>query len=185
MIDESSVGAGPVDTDDHPADGLPVTTAYRRANQVAGLIVAALGGAMTFGGLNYGLMRVGVPGPGLFPVIIGSMLFVLGLSLVGVATLGKLDRSDDTLMPDRVGIRRILLTVLATAVFIWALAWIGYMLAMTLYVLVLLVYVGGRRLLNSVIIAVVFGFGSFAVFTYGLGLQLPHSALPFLHAIGL
>ena len=162
-----------------------MTTAYRRANQVAGIIVALLGASLTYGGLSLGLDKNGVPGPGLFPLIIGSVLVVLGLSLVGIAGLGRLDRSDDTLVPDRGGVRRILGTILATIIFIWSLAWIGYLLAMTLYVFILLVFVGGRKRTNSVIIAVIFGAASYATFKFGLGLHLPGSALAFLNSVGL
>ncbi|KUM36368.1 tripartite tricarboxylate transporter TctB family protein [Arthrobacter sp. EpRS71] len=166
-------------------DPLPVTTAYRRANQVAGILFAMLGAGLTFGGLSLGLTVRSVPGPGLFPTIIGSLLIFLGVLLFFVAVLGKLDRSEDTSVPDRVGVRRILVTILASAIFVWAVLWAGYLIAMTLYVFALLSVVGGRRRINSALIAVIFGVGSFAAFKYGLGLPLPTAALPFLREMGL
>ncbi|TDL39692.1 tripartite tricarboxylate transporter TctB family protein [Arthrobacter nitrophenolicus] len=166
-------------------DALPVTTAYRRANQIAGIAFALLGAGLTFGGLSLGLTVRGVPGPGLFPTIIGSLLLLLGVVLFCIALAGKLDRSEDASVPDSLGVRRILITLLSSAIFIWAVLWIGYLIAMTLYVFVLLSFVGARRRTNSALIALVFGVGSFVAFKYGLGLPLPSAALPFLRGIGL
>ncbi|MFJ4029557.1 tripartite tricarboxylate transporter TctB family protein [Paenarthrobacter sp. NPDC089989] len=164
---------------------LPVTTAYRRANQIAGAAVALLGGALTYGGLSLGLTSRGVPGPGLFPTIIGTLLMVLGVALFLIALTGRLDRSEDTAVPDRIGVRRILVTLLASAIFVWAVLWVGYLIAMTLFVFALLTFVGGRKQVNSALIAVIFGVGSYFAFKFGLGLPLPMSALPFLHGLGL
>ena len=182
---ESPSGVGELIDEFADPENLPVTTGYRIANQVAGALVTLLGGGMTAGGLSLGLTIAGVPGPGLFPTIIGSGMFALGITLFVLASMGRLDRSFDTEVPDRAGVRRIIITSVATGVFLWALLWIGYPLAMSLYVLALLRFVGDRKWLNSAIIAVVFGFGSWAGFSLGLGLPLPGSALPFLQAIGL
>lgn len=165
--------------------GQPVTTGYRIAHQAAAATLVLIGGALVAGGLQLGLDRAGVPGPGLFPVIIGDLFVILGVALFVQAARGRLDRSDDAKMPDRMGVRRILITALATGLLLSALMWIGYLLAMTLYVFALLVFVGGRRVVGSIIIAVGFGAGSYYAFTLGLKLGLPHAAIGFLRMMGL
>jgi len=174
-----------VDVFDEGPNDLPITTGYRIANQVAGALIAIIGGATTLEGLRLGLDSGGVMGPGAFPSILGSILLVLGVVLFVMASVGRLDRSHDTALPDRGGVRRILITALATGVFLWALFWVGYTIAMTLYVFALLLFVGQRKWLSSAIISVAFGAITYFGFTVGLGLILPTSAFPFIRAIGL
>lgn len=165
---------------------IPVTTGYRIANQVAAAFFALVGAGMAWGGGGLGLAGPnGNAGAGLFPAVIGGLMAALSVVWFAQASLGRLDRSHDTQLPDRVGVRRILITAVATGVFLWALLWIGYLLAMTLYVLALLVFVGDRKWWSSAIIAVVFGAGSYYVFTLGLNLSLPRSAFAFLSQFGI
>ena len=165
---------------------LPVTTGYRIANQVAAAFFALVGAGMAWGGGGLGLAGPnGNAGAGLFPAVIGGLMAALAVIWFVQASLGRLDRSNDTQFPDRAGIRRILVTAVATGVFLWALLWIGYLLAMTLYVLALLVFVGDRKWWSSILIAVVFGAGSYYAFTVGLNLSLPRSAFPFISQLGI
>ncbi|MCH1881913.1 tripartite tricarboxylate transporter TctB family protein [Agrococcus sp. ARC_14] len=165
---------------------LPVTTGYRIANQVAAALAVLIGAWMAWSALELGLVAPnGTPGAGVFPLAIGTLFGVLGLAWFVLASLGRLDRSADTQFPDRAGIRRILITAVATGVFLWALLWIGYLLAMALYTLALLVLVGDRKWWSSAIIAAVFSAGSYYAFTVGLNLSLPRSAFAFISQFGI
>lgn len=164
---------------------IPVTTAYRRANQWGGVVVALLGLGLVWGGFDLGLMRGQALGPGMFPVLMGSLLIGLGLLLVLTATWGRMERSGDTLLPDSQGAKRLLWTAVLTIVLLWVFPWFGYQLSMTVYIFGMLVLVGARKIINSLIIALVFSVGSYWLFTAALGLYLPLSSIFFLRAIGI
>ena len=61
---------------------------------------------------------------------------------------------------------------------------LGYQLAMFLFVLFHLLVLGRRRLLLSLVLALVCSVGVFVVFTRFLTVPLPASSIPFLRDMG-
>lgn len=165
--------------------GLPVTPAYLRANLVAGILIVALGAWLLLGGLALGLQRANVPGPGVYPVIVGGALVALGALLAVQAFTGHLERGEDSVPPDRAGAGRIVATIAGTLGFVVLLPMLGYTVTMSLYLAALLVFAGHQPWVRSSAIAVVFALASFVVFTEGLGLKLPASPLEILPLAGL
>jgi putative tricarboxylic transport membrane protein len=62
---------------------------------------------------------------------------------------------------------------------------VGYQLAMTALVLFLLLVVGKRHLTESIVVALVAGFGVYALFANVLQVYLPTAGVPFLAEMGL
>lgn len=169
----------------HPdASGGP-SGGYRLANVAAAALLAGAGvtTAVTTAGL--GLGANGVPGPGFFPVLVGVTLVALAVAMLVQALRGRVQPGEDARLPDRLGARRLVYTAILTAAFLALLTYAGYQVMMTLYVFGLLTLAGGRRIISSAIIAVVFGVGSYLAFAYGLDLTLPNATLPLLSDLGL
>lgn len=185
VADETSSSAALTEFSDALGDDRPISSGYRLTNGVAGAAIVALGGVFVTGALGMPLQVGNIPGPGLFPLILGSILSLLGLVLTVQSLLATLSRGEDSTLPDRQGNIRLLTTAVATGAFVWILGWLGYAISMALYVVALLVFVGGRKWWSSGIIAVVFAMGTYLLFTLALGLPLPTAYFPFLNAIGL
>jgi putative tricarboxylic transport membrane protein len=164
---------------DEPSHG------YRLATLVAGALLALAGVALAVSSVGLGLVVGAVPAPGFFPTVLGLLLAALGVALVVQALWLRLRQGEDSYLPDLLGWRRLGYTAGATIGLLLVLEPVGYQVAMTLYVFGLLVLAGGRRLLPSAVIAVVFGVGTYVAFVYGLDLALPNASLPLLSRLGL
>lgn len=128
-------------------------------------------------------LEIGDPlGPKAFPRLLG-----IGLLITAAMLLAEIIRdrkavkapaaADDKSKTDS-GI--IIGAVVATAVFFLSFETAGYILAVTIYLLLMMNFFNkkGRWLINS-LTAVVYGVGSYYIFTKALGVNLPAGILPF------
>jgi hypothetical protein len=138
---------------------------------LAGGSVLAIGLYFLAGALS---MRVGSAmqmGPGYFPMLVGGLTIVLGLTIVALSFAG----------PPRFDIvewRPAAFVLAAIAGFAAALDSFGLIPAMAVGVLVASLGDRTARLVPSLLLAVAAALGAWLIFRVGLGLQMPGLTLP-------
>ncbi|TQM11866.1 tripartite tricarboxylate transporter TctB family protein [Pseudonocardia kunmingensis] len=164
-----------------PPAGAPAIGS-RVAELVAAAVVLVLGLGAFAGSLALGYWNRG-PGPGFFPLWLGVLLALLAVIWAVQAARGRNIHAAEPVPPGgRLAVTLVLAALLAA---ILLLDVVGYQLAITALVLFLLLVVGRRRWLESVVVALVGGFGIYAVFANVLQVYLPTASVPLLAQWGL
>jgi len=128
--------------------------------------------------LPLSLGRWNQPGPGVFPLALSILLCISGISWL---IQGKRKDEKKEVVPLGEFIRKFvtpLQIVGLTAAFILTLTALGYLLASTLYLLVLFLWVSRYRWGIALVLAVAFGVGSWFFFGRLLATPLPAGFLP-------
>jgi putative tricarboxylic transport membrane protein len=154
----------------------------RAPDLVAAAAVFALGLAAFAGALGLGYWSHG-PGPGFFPLWLGALLVLLGGVWAGQLVRGRNVHEPEPVSPG--GWHAVALVLAALLVATLLLDVVGYQLAMTALVLFVLLVVGKRRVIESVVVALLAGFGIYALFANVLQVYLPTAGVPFLAEMGL
>lgn len=139
-----------------------------RKDLAAGAVFAGFGAAFALTATTYEVGSGLAMGPGYFPLVLGGLLVVLGLSIAGKALV-----SPETGELGPVPWRAAVLLVAALLFFGFAIRGLG--VAPTLFVSVLVAALAGpkMRLLPALTIAAVLTALSVAIFLYALQLPLP------------
>lgn len=159
--------------------------AYSIGNSIAALTFILLGLYLCQAGYSLGFLTQNVPGPGFFPAVLGMFLAALGAGVLFGALRNRYPQGDEARLPDSSGVRKIVITTLATAILLLTIEGLGYQIVMTGYIFVLLVTVGNVPRMRGLIASVLFGFVSFFAVTAGLGLTLPTANIGILRNLGL
>lgn len=168
-------------TDDARADAtIGEGRAWLHLAGAAGVFV--LGVAAIIGALDLGYWHRG-PGPGFFPLWMGILLAALAMVWAWQVRRGN-GVPAAAEVPEH-GQRQMVQVLAALVVLVLVLDLIGFQLGMTLFVLFIVRVVGRRRWLDSVIVAVVAGFGVYALFANVLQVYLPTASFAFLINVGL
>ncbi|MBP2227793.1 hypothetical protein J2847_001075 [Azospirillum agricola] len=155
--------------------GAPLST--KIANLVIAVILIAVAAAAiaSTGDFPKTLLAADV-GPARFPVIHASMLIVLSLILIA-NTLRMPTIVDDTPPVGVIGYVGVALGILATAVCLVAMAYVGYALATVVYMAALMWLMGQRSPLWNPVIAVAVTALIYVTFQSALGVPLPVGSL--------
>jgi hypothetical protein len=133
----------------------------------AGLMFVAFGGAAVWMAQAYPFGNAARMGPGYFPTWVGSLLMILGAFVVarGLVVPGR--------DPGNFHFRPLILVLTSIVLFGFALEPLGLMIA--ILILVVFSSLGGKefRFRGVLVLAAFLALGSFLVFIYGLGLQIP------------
>jgi putative tricarboxylic transport membrane protein len=174
---DPSPGATP---DPSPVDA-PVPPS--RTPELIGAAAALVIGLAAFvGALGLGYWTRG-PGPGFFPLWLGVLLVLLAVVWGVQAARGRnLHRSEPVPPGGRLAVALVLGALLVA---ILLLDVVGYQLSMSALVLFVLLIVGKRRWIESIVVALVAGFGIYALFANVLQVYLPTASVPFLAQLGL
>lgn len=172
-------------SDTQASPGLPV---------VVSLLVTLLGVAAVVGSLPLGYWTELGPGPGFFPLWLGILLTGLGAGWLlmelrawrarRTGDASGLPFGEDEEVPAYSPPTAVAIVV-TLCILAACLELVGYQLSMLAFLLFHLLVLGRRRLLESVVIAVVGSFGVFMIFTRLLTVALPASSIPFLRDLGL
>ena len=154
-------------------------------NLVGAVLTLGLGTYMIVSAFGFGFGAPSKPGAGLFPALIGGVLVLLGAIWLSQTLLGHVRREDEPSRLDRGGVIKITVTIAVVLSFALLVDLLGYQLTMLAAVAALLTFVAKAKWWVTIIIAVVFSFGTFTLFDYALGVPMPVSELPFLQQIGL
>ena len=133
----------------------------------AGLMFIAFGGAAMGMAQAYPFGNAARMGPGYFPTLVGGLLMILGafVFIRGLVIPGQ--------KPGNFHFRPLILVLTSMVLFGFALESLGLMIA--IFTLVFFSSLGGNefRFRGVLILAAILALGSFLVFIYGLGLQIP------------
>jgi hypothetical protein len=134
---------------------------------LAGLMFVAFGGAAVWMAQAYPFGNASRMGPAYFPTLVGSLLILLGAVVVvrGLAVRGQ--------KHGNIHFRPLILVLAGVVLFGFALERLGLIIA--ILALVFLSSLGGTEFRFRGVLALAAGLavGSYLVFIYGLGLQIP------------
>lgn len=139
----------------------------------AALLALGLAALAQAGRYEFGSLRL--PGPGFLPVLASLVLIAAAAWLAARHALAP--PADEGERPAPGGIARVLLGILAIAVYPLLLAPLGFLAASILLLLALFAVGAGRIGLRSVILAVTAGFACDLLFRVALEVQLPTGTL--------
>lgn len=146
---------------------------------VSSIVWIVLGGLFAVGGLQHGLMRRGVPGPGFLPFFSGvalifTSLFILIPALRRNATPEKIDFS-----PEQGSFKKVLLALAALVVFGMGMEYAGFALTTFLFMLLVPRIMDRTRWFFLASMAFVTAVASYLLFVVLLELNLPKGLLEF------
>lgn len=124
-------------------------------------------------------MEIGDPlGPKAFPVLLGILLALAGVLLL---IESRSSRKFSAEVPSRIAARphAVAGVAIATGVFFALLEPLGYLIAFTLYLFLVMLWLHGRRPVICLAISVLFAIGSYALFAKALGVTLSKGFLYF------
>ena len=111
---------------------------------ISGIFWMGFGAVFAIGGLQQGLVRQGIPGPGSLPFIVG--LISIGLSLVVVVqALTKESGPSKKFFPDQSSLRKLILALVSIVGYGLLLKSLGFMVTTFLFLLFVLALVGRER----------------------------------------
>jgi putative tricarboxylic transport membrane protein len=112
------------------------------------------------------------PGAGFYPVIVAVFAIIVALAATASAFRGARDSEADAVDLDAAARRRVVISVVALAVFCLALPWVGYLVAAFAFVTVVLRYLGSRWT-TALLAGVLSSAGSYGLFAVLLDVPLP------------
>jgi putative tricarboxylic transport membrane protein len=114
------------------------------------------------------------PGPGFFPFWLALLGTAFSLALlIGVVRSPRDDAGAEPLLPEAYGARRIVAILSALAIAAVMMDWLGFKIAMVVFIAGLVIALGERRWLAIGIFAAAGSFGVHYVFTRWLDVLLP------------
>lgn len=144
------------------------------AIRIAALLLLVFAAGFLWEASRYPFGSVGAPGPGFLPVVLGSAFAVLALVLL----IRPGHPPKDVMPPDSGAAVRIVTTLVAIAVAIVLLDWLGFLVVGTLLMLTMLLVLDRRPVL-AVVLAPVSVVLVYAVFKVWLRVPLPAGVLSF------
>lgn len=118
----------------------------------------------------------GVPGPGIFPIIIGAMMIVSAVLLIIRTTLTKKEGNGSLAMlsPEK---KRVYLTMLVLVVYFILLPYIGFCVSSFIMLLLLIKWYSRKSILKSIILAAVITAIVYLLFSMVLNVPLSFGLL--------
>ena len=147
----------------------------RRADQVAGLALLALGAAFAAGAGQYPYWGPGGPGSGFLPLWLGLAMAALAVLLL-LQTTRRRDPGSRWL-PEGAGLRHLLVVLGVTVVFVTVLKITGMALGTVLFLVTILRFIEGHRWPTTLAIAIGVAIVNALVFAYWLRVPFPSGVL--------
>jgi hypothetical protein len=149
----------------------------RRADQVGGLVLLVLGVAYGAGGLRYPYWGPNGPGSGFMPFWLGVAMAVLALLLLVGAS--RAAGPGARWLPDPTGLRKLLLVVGGTVLFVVLLPVVGMIVGTALFLVGVLRFLERYPWRHAIAIAAGTAVANYLVFAYWLRVPFPVSVLGF------
>ena len=149
----------------------------RSYNLISSFFWFLVGLGFTLGGIRYGFGTWKEPGPGLLPVVFGTLLGLLSVMLF-ILSLKQIKRSKGKPFWETRGSWKIIFAVLLSLLGYMALfKQLGFILLTFLFIFFLLRFVGKKGWVISISLALVISFFSYGLFSLLLGTPLPKGQL--------
>ncbi len=155
------------------------------ADKVIFVCILVLAAAYAWATEQLPSLEIGDPlGPKAFPRLLTVGLVICAIVLLIEIVKGRKPASPDAISmtpgASRTGVYAIVAGVTVwTFLFFLAFEWLGYVLATSLYLVVMFTYFHRGKWKTNVLTAVGFGAGSYFMFVHLLGVNLPAGLLPF------
>jgi len=150
-----------------------------RATSVLFLLIGIYG---LYFSIQLPMGRWNEPGPGVFPIALSILLLISGVSwfIVGKGGAEEKSRPQKTGLSDTIKtLATPLKIVVITALLILVFNRVGYLVASSVYIFILLFWVSRYRLTVSLLLGLSIGIGSWYFFEKILAVQLPKGLLFF------
>lgn len=157
----------------------------RPYQQLASILFAVLGIFLVVQGLDLGIEGNFGPGPGFMAFVVGVLIIVVNLAWGLQVTVAPPVAIPRDLLPDRVGLFRIIATIAALILLGAFLTLLGFMVTVFAFLLVTLFTFGRDHAVTKVVVAFAFSFGLAWVFEHLLHVPLPSASLEALSTLGL
>jgi putative tricarboxylic transport membrane protein len=145
----------------------------RSYNQVSSLFWFLVGLGFTLGGFHYGFGTWHEPGPGLLPVVFGTLLGVLSIALF-LTSIKESGKGETKLFWEMKGSWKIVFTVfLSLLLYMVFLKLLGFILITFFFIFFLLRFIGKKGWLISISVAILLSFSCYGLFSLLLGTPLP------------
>lgn len=172
MLSSQEAPSGAANEAEHEAESTWSTGSYFRANLAGSVVALGFGVSIIVASREYALTVDNLPGPGLYPLVIGIMMTTLSATwLVGTLRGRHAPGQDTGTPPEKGALLRSGLALLAITAFVLALAPLGYPVSSAILVALLtLLARGGAR--KALVAGPAFAIGSYLVISSGLGVPL-------------
>lgn len=149
----------------------------RRADQVSGALLLVFGIGFAVGARQFPYWTPNGPGSGFLPLWLGLTMAVLAAALL----VGATRRTDPggAWLPGGRAFTRLIVVVVATALFIWLMPWLGMTLGTFLFLVALLRFLEGHGWGATLGVAVATTTANWLVFMYWLSVPFPIGVLGF------
>jgi putative tricarboxylic transport membrane protein len=157
----------------------------KRVYQTAGLCFVGLSAFVVWESWSLEYYTNLGPGPGFFPLWLGVVMGGLSLAWLVQVSGRKGGPEDVAILPERMGIVRILSTLAALAAMAGLMNLFGFQLAMFLLLVFLLKVLGRQALWVTLVVALLGSVGVYHLFGAYLDVPLPAATVKLLANLGL
>lgn len=138
---------------------------------ISGIFWMGFGGVFAIGGLHQGLVRMGIPGPGSLPFIVG--LILIGLSfIVFFQALFSKSAPKEKFFPQQSSLPKLILALISLFIYGFLLKPIGFVLTTFIFLIFVLRLIGHERWIAVVSFSLLTAVLSYLLFT-ALQVELP------------
>jgi putative tricarboxylic transport membrane protein len=149
----------------------------RKYNLVSSLFWLLVGLGFTLGGFHYGFGAWKEPGPGLLPSVFGILLSTLSIILFLTTMKSEPETKAIRFWEGDGSWKPIFFTLLSLVGYMVLLKPIGFILVTFLFTFVLLRFIGQKRWVTSILLALIFSLTCYGLFSRLLGTPLPKGQL--------
>ena len=148
------------------------------AERLVSTIWLVFGGAIAYSAFGYGLGAEGEPGTGFLAFFAGIFICLMAV-IVYIQSYVNKEMSESTLSKPWEGLNwfKALVVILLTLAFIALIEVVGYFVTSIALLVILMRYIEGLPWKNSIIIPILTVFGTYAVFSSMLDMNMPRGVL--------
>ena len=155
------------------------------SSQLAGLAFVILGIYLIVESRNLQYYTDTGPGSGFFPFWLGVVLALVSGIWVARVSLGPAEPMPADFVPPRSGAIRVVVVLVALALFGWLVDIVGFQLMMLAFLVFVMAVLGRKEIPVTAVIAIAGSFGLYYVFKNWLDVSLPASSIDVLRNLGL
>ncbi len=145
---------------------------------ISSLLIMALGAVFIIGGLQQGLIRRGVPGPGFVPFLTAMMLVAFGLMVLLPAIFQKRDGEKvEKFFPEHDSLKKVILALIALGLYGMLLNYAGFLITTFLFMTFACRLMEPVRWRTVLIVAVATAVICHLLFIVALDVPLPRGVL--------